>query len=207
MARWKPPHQDPAKAGRHPGSRRTRCVWIGCDNSHGTRFDLPLCAVHVGQVIAAYDAERRVAEQRVAAREQAKVEVAARAVKKVEEGFLLDDDEPAPGWIYYLRLDGVIKIGFTKNPHRRIKQYPPTAELLATEPGTKKVERSRHQRFGKHLIVGREWFADCDEINEWIDTLVAEYGKPDPSIGRYTRPTDTPTVDVVGGKHLRNRRW
>lgn len=208
LARWKPAHQDPAKAERPPGSRRTRCVWIGCDNSHGFRFDLPLCSMHVGLVIKAYDEERHVAEQRVAAREQAKIDAAARAVEKVEQGFLLEDDEPVPGWIYYVRLDGVIKIGYTKNLHRRIKEYAPTAVLLATEPGTPKLERQRHQHFGKDLAVGREWFTESDELTTWINTLVEAYGEPDPSIGRYTTPLDGPrTGPTVGARRVRQKRY
>lgn len=207
MARWKPAHQDPAKAERPPGSRRTRCVWLGCDQSHGTRFDLPLCGMHVGQVLAAHDAEKRAAEQRVAAREQAKIDAAARAVEKVEQGFLLEDDEPVPGWVYYVRLDGVIKIGFTKNLDRRLRELGPTATLLATEPGTLKLERQRHQHFGKDLILGREWFTESDELTTWINTLIEEYGEPDPSIGRYTTPLDGPRRTMVTGTRKVRQRY
>lgn len=207
MARWKPAHQDPAKAERPPGSRRTRCVWAGCHRGHGFRFDLPLCDTHISTVIAASDAERRTAEQRVAAREQAKVEAAERAIEKVEQGLLLEDDEPIPGWLYYLHLDGVIKIGYTKNLHRRIKEYAPTAVLLATEPGTPKLERQRHQHFGKDLIVGREWFTPSDELTTWIHTLVDQYGEPDPSIGRYTTPLDGPRRAMVTGTRKVRQRY
>lgn len=80
--------------------------------------------------------------------------------------------------VYYLEQDGVMKIGHTINITRRLSEYPPRAKLLATEPGGRDVELARHRQFRNHLIDGREWFRDCDEIRSHIADVVTMYGNP-----------------------------
>jgi hypothetical protein len=80
--------------------------------------------------------------------------------------------------VYYLEQDGVLKIGHTVNLTRRMSEYPPRAKLLATEPGDRDVEAVRHRQFRNHLVDGREWFRDCDELRDHIADLLQMHGKP-----------------------------
>jgi hypothetical protein len=56
--------------------------------------------------------------------------------------------------------------------------------------------------------MGREWFTPSADILTWIDTLIAEYGAPDASIGRYTTPLDGPRAKpIIGQRKVRQRLY
>lgn len=76
-----------------------------------------------------------------------------------------------PGFVYYLRNGDLIKIGYAKNVFLRMAHYPPNAELLAVEPGSKALERARHGQFNHYLRYGREWFREGPELTEWVDRI------------------------------------
>lgn len=78
--------------------------------------------------------------------------------------------------IYYVRVGEHIKIGWTTNLYRRLRAYPPTAELLAWRYGTKADERALHQQFAAYLAGGREWFRDVPEIRAAAEAAKAEFG-------------------------------
>src|SRR5690606_22269051 len=82
------------------------------------------------------------------------------------------------GHVYYMRINGRIKIGYTANLRQRSRNYPPGTELLAVEPGTRELERQRHARFSRSLAQGREWFAESDELMEHIRVLADAHGIP-----------------------------
>lgn len=82
------------------------------------------------------------------------------------------------GVVYYLRLGDLIKVGFTVDLAARLRDYPPHAHVLATEPGTKTLERQRHHELRHSLNLGREWFARSDEVLAHIESVLAEYGEP-----------------------------
>lgn len=169
------------------------CTWHKCCKQRAHWLGLPLCIYHaeyVAQQVAKGEADK------AEARQQAKDDVVA----KINEGIQLEDDEPVPGWIYYIRIGDTIKIGYSKDVNRRMRAYPPTAELLAVEPGTTVLERKRHQHFGAHLAHGREWFTPNPELDTWITTLRDHYGDPSGKAHTYTRPTDTPP-QIIGMRH------
>lgn len=76
--------------------------------------------------------------------------------------------EKSEGWVYYVRVGELIKVGHSKVVSDRLKAYPPDAELLAVEPGSRALEGERHSRFGAFLRHGREWFEDNAEVRSWI---------------------------------------
>lgn len=83
------------------------------------------------------------------------------------------------GWVYYLRVGDKLKIGYTADPGRRLKSYPPDSKLIAIHPGTKATERDMHHRFAHARLAGREWFSPTDlAITEHIATVIADYGTP-----------------------------
>jgi hypothetical protein len=84
-----------------------------------------------------------------------------------------------PGWIYYIQVVDRIKIGYTVDLKRRLKQYPPDTPLLAMHPGTKQLESEMHAKFSGSKAAGREWFLDTAEIREHIREVIAQFGEPD----------------------------
>jgi len=73
-------------------------------------------------------------------------------------------DPNSTGYVYYMRINGRIKIGYTANLRQRSRNYPPGTELLAVEPGTRELEKRRHDQFVRSLAQGREWFAESDDL-------------------------------------------
>ena len=83
-----------------------------------------------------------------------------------------------PGIIYYLQVGDLVKIGYSSDLPRRMKQYPPHATLLAQHPGTRETERDMHQKLATKLAKGREWFKMCPEVEGHIEAVKATYVQP-----------------------------
>lgn len=97
-----------------------------------------------------------------------------------------DADPDADGWVYYMRINGRIKIGYTTNLRQRSRNYPPGTELLAVEPGTRDTEKRRHDQFSRSLAQGREWFAESDDLAAHIVGLAAQYATPTKAMHAYS---------------------
>ena len=95
-------------------------------------------------------------------------------------------DNNADGWVYYMRINGRIKIGFTTNLRQRSRNYPPGTELLAVEPGTPELEKRRHGQFSRSLAQGREWFAESEALTGHIARLAKEYATPTSAMHAYS---------------------
>lgn len=75
--------------------------------------------------------------------------------------------------VYYARVGNHIKIGYSSNLTRRMRGYPPDTEILATEPGTRELEKERHMEFNHQLRMGNEWFAPSLDLLMHIESLQA----------------------------------
>lgn len=71
--------------------------------------------------------------------------------------------------VYYIRFGDRIKIGTTTNLANRLTALP-FDEVLAVEPGSHFLERSRHKQFA-HLRIKGEWFRAEDELLRFIEGL------------------------------------
>jgi hypothetical protein len=78
---------------------------------------------------------------------------------------------PTNNVVYYIKVGKYVKIGTSRNLDQRIKHYPPDAELLATEPGGRKIETMRHQQFAKYLSARHEWFEPGPKLMRHIEGL------------------------------------
>lgn len=83
--------------------------------------------------------------------------------------------------VYYLRRNGLIKIGWTGNIKARMRALRPD-ELLAAEPGCMHIETGRHHQFGEHRLPntgdGDEWFQPAPELLDHIEQMASLYPKP-----------------------------
>lgn len=68
------------------------------------------------------------------------------------------------GWIYYIRLDDKIKIGWTACLEKRLRSYPPHAVVITHHPGTRADERDLHRSFAPSRAAGREWYHPTPEV-------------------------------------------
>lgn len=73
--------------------------------------------------------------------------------------------------IYYLSVNGYIKIGTAKDLQARLKSYPPGTKVLATEPGTYALETVRLTQFREYHAERREWFHPGPRLMAHIEAL------------------------------------
>lgn len=95
------------------------------------------------------------------------------------------------GTVYYLRIGGYIKIGWTSDMGKRMKAYPPDTVLLATQPGTRSDEAAEHKRFAHLRTHGREWYPLAPQLTQHIDRIVQANGEPD-TVSFMAKPADVP---------------
>lgn len=80
--------------------------------------------------------------------------------------------------VYYIRTRGHIKIGVTTNMQARMAALMPD-EILATEPGTRTLEKRRHRQFA-HLrgTIGQEYFLTAPDLEDHIRAVRGRHGEP-----------------------------
>lgn len=74
------------------------------------------------------------------------------------------------GQVYFVRFGHNVKIGFTTNLKRRLKDIP-HEEILATYPGSRRDEKRCHALFADLRLEtthGREWFHMDQRILDFI---------------------------------------
>jgi hypothetical protein len=76
-----------------------------------------------------------------------------------------------PGYVYFLRMGGNLKIGFSKNVGARLRAIqtgcPEPAEIVKIIPGTDQTERYFHKHFIAHRLSG-EWFRLDGELAAFV---------------------------------------
>lgn len=151
----------------------TICVWPGCDRSLRYYRVGALCVDHAIAVRDAVESN----ESAVISNAQVRA-VHRRTVEAANEARLAQSRGEQPGWIYYLSVGDRVKIGFSTNVRRRMRQYPPSSHLLAVHPGTPDLEVEMHRRFAGSRAAGREWFNRSTDLLEHIDQVVEQFGDP-----------------------------
>lgn len=73
--------------------------------------------------------------------------------------------------VYYVRVGRFIKVGYSANLAERMRAYPPDAELLAYEPGSRHLESKRIKEFTRYRQAAREWFAPGPLLLQHIKSL------------------------------------
>lgn len=101
------------------------------------------------------------------------------AVCEWRHGEIPDDDVAPPriDVVYYLRFGDRVKIGTTGNPKQRFAAIR-HEDLLALEPGDRKMEQRRHVEFAADRLGSSEWFALSADIRAHVDALTASIGDP-----------------------------
>lgn len=83
-------------------------------------------------------------------------------------------DLPDGEHVYYIEVDGLVKIGYTSNLKQRLRDYPPSSVLLGVEVGGRDIERRRHAQFARYLKMGREWHSRSEEILRHVNEINGE---------------------------------
>lgn len=151
-------------------------TWRGCTCSVGycgepASLDihaLPLCHQH-GMEVA-----RALSGSIIAEYELKQARRASDGVERRES----DQGNREGGTVYYARIGGYIKIGYSARLRRRLASLR-IDELLAIEPGDPALERVRHGEFSEERIdLRRENFRPSERLDAHISDLRAKHGLP-----------------------------
>lgn len=85
--------------------------------------------------------------------------------------------------VYYIRIGEYIKIGTSIRPKARIASYG-VGELLAVEPGDRKIEEERLRQFAHLRAARREYFKPAEELMKHIKAVREEHGDPEVVMAR-----------------------
>lgn len=102
------------------------------------------------------------------------------------------------GDIYFVRLNHLVKVGWTRDLERRIKSYGASVEVLVYYPGTRDDETALHRQLRPALAKGREWYEDGPIVQRFIDDALKQYGTPTLNV-YWTKPKK----DAVGTRRRR----
>lgn len=101
------------------------------------------------------------------------IRVDARAVRERERR-----KPSSVGEIYFVRVDELIKVGWTSKLADRVRSYGPKAELLAHYPGTRADEAALHRQLTPARFRGREWYSDGPILQGYITEALERHGPP-----------------------------
>ena len=102
------------------------------------------------------------------------------------------------GFIYYVRLNGLIKVGWSRDVRQRINSYGPQVEVLVVHPGTRDDETNLHRQLKPARAVGREWYEDGPILADFIAKALEQHGPPPKIETHMLKPKQ-----VVAGKRYR----
>lgn len=135
--------------------------------------------------------KQRAAESAERSREMAKAVEGIKARREVITAALerrwADEDaehremlkaDQVEGQIYFVRTNGLIKVGWSSNLHNRLRTYGPAADLLCHYPGYRRDETTLHRQLKPCRAKGREWYVDGDIIAKYVEEAVAKHGPP-----------------------------
>lgn len=73
------------------------------------------------------------------------------------------------GVVYFVRVGDLIKVGFSSDLGRRMKAYPPDAELLAYYSASFAEEQRWHKLLTVHRARRREWYHPTPEVMDAVE--------------------------------------
>lgn len=140
-----------------------------------TRY-LPLCYVHLSTAYVQANYKRDdpllvEATTQVLERQQAQ----ALTEKETEQRQWLARKN---GEIYYVRLNGLIKVGWSRLLDQRLRAYGPDVEVLCHYEATRDDETYLHRQLKPALAKGREWYHDGPLIRDFIAKAIDQHGPP-----------------------------
>lgn len=121
----------------------------------------------------------------------------------------MSTDNDRNGYVYFVMGGDRIKIGFSRDPYRRVAAMQTSSAeplyLLGVQPGKLSDEKWLHNRFEKLWIHG-EWFDYTGDLASYINmvlcTELPSWGDPFPSEGKRgekLKPADPLTPDEIVG--------
>lgn len=129
------------------------CNMEQCQRDKSPRVGIALCERHIEKAWAAY-------QVLMGANVPPKQEDAKRDTRSLD----------ARGTVYVVRVADMIKIGWTSNPERRMRDLEADA-VLHYQPGSRRDEYKLQSKCIDHLVKGREWFDTSPAMMSFVKDL------------------------------------
>lgn len=140
--------------------------WVTADLKDS---DVKICNTHAWQVAMRY-------REAILAREE--IERRKRSERLDSQELERQGNPKGESLVYYVRIGGYIKIGFSARLKNRLVSLRADS-LLAVEPGGPELERERHREFAAERIdLRRENFRPSERLEAHIAHLRAEHSLP-----------------------------
>lgn len=163
------------------------CCIPGCDaSSSGTRAfrprkvteALPICRRH--ETIIHKQTQPHWQEvDYLAMRERLARQRVVEEIKAERKADLAHESHGAvQGQIYFVRINGLVKVGWASKLRSRLKSYGASAEILCHFPASRPDETLLHRQLRPYLAKGREWYQDCKLIEDVVAGYIKQYGQP-----------------------------
>lgn len=156
---------------------------------------LPMCLDHasvVAQNVHRWWPNSDIAKAVIAIQERQQQQSERRERNIVVRG------QGAEGIVYFLRQNGLIKVGWSSDIAKRMKSYGPSVEVLVTFPGSRHDETNLHRQLRSELAKGREWYHDSAVLQHFIAEALKRHGAPSPKhLPGWTEPRQA----IVASKH------
>jgi hypothetical protein len=104
------------------------------------------------------------------------------------------NNDGAEGHIYFVRQNGLVKVGWSSKLRNRLKQYGANVEILCHFPATRADETNLHRQLRPYLARGREWYEDCRLIHDVVAGYIKQHGEP--TIKPYWTKPKPPVIKV-----------
>lgn len=172
-------YTQPRRGGRPEDLTNVACVAFACTRYVQEQFHsrhVYLCQEHALAVWATVqemidpDALREMAYRRVTPHEVRHPEL-----------YEATPISEATGVVYFIRTGGLIKVGFTSDLDRRLKAYPPDAEVLAFYSASFAEEQRWHKLLTVHRAERREWYHPAREVMAAVEEAKARQ-TPEPRL-------------------------
>jgi hypothetical protein len=155
-----------------------RVPWHIFSGRRDVDVELPLCARHLvviqHQATPTWDNPDIVAMREQYARRIVEREVARDKVYRIAD----ENGGHEQGQIYFVRINGMVKVGWSSRLRSRLKSYGASAEILCHYPATRQDETLLHRQLRPYRAKGREWYEDCKLIADVIADSIVRHGKP-----------------------------
>lgn len=94
-----------------------------------------------------------------------------------------EESRVTDGTVYALLSGYNVKVGWTgRDLQDRLREYPPSTQLLVHFPGARGDETRVKRKFSHLKTHGNEWFPYAPQVTEWVDQMIREHGEPNPGI-------------------------
>lgn len=137
---------------------------------------LPLCIWH--EITVWQSVQRRQGDPTVIRTADEWHAAAVAAERQAEEQRQAQRTARQDGHIYFVRLNGLVKAGWSADVHERLRAYGPQVEVLCIYPGTRADETNLHRQLRPVLARGREWYEDCRIVADFVAAAVEQHGAP-----------------------------